>query len=199
MEENDSSDLDDEEYATERENEAYKHRKGVGIGDDDDYRTMRSRPSDGREGSPKKSVTWRKELDGNTGGVGSNTNEDTKNATGDSSKTGSREPSASSPRRTGSGKSKSSDDDSPKSGSRSGSLSPKRRGSGDSKASSTSPRRRGSNESKGSGDGSSKSSSRRSSGEQSPRKRSGDVSKRGSGESIGYDENQTVNHLNFGI
>ena len=187
-----SSDLDDEEYATERENEAYKHRKGVGIGDDDDYRTMRSRPSDGREGSPKKSVTWRKELDGNTGGVGSNTNEGTKNATGDSSKTGSRESSASSPRRTGSGKSKTSDDDSPKSGSRSGSLSPKRRGSGDSKASSTSPRRRGSNESKGSGDGSSKSSSRRSSGEQSPRKRSGDVSKRGSGESVGYDENQKV-------
>ena len=184
-----SSDLDDEEYATERENEAYKHRKGVGIDEDDDYRTMRSRPSDGREGSPKKSVTWRKELDGSSGEKHSSVN-DAKNATGDSSKTGSRESSASSPRRTGSGKSRKSEEDSPKSGSRSGSLSPKRRGSGDSKASSTSPRRRGSGDSKGSREGSSRDSSRRSSGEQSPRKRSGDASKRASGESIDYDENR---------
>jgi hypothetical protein len=188
-----SSDLDDDEYITETENDEYRHRKGVGIQDDDDYRIMRSRE---RDGSPKKSVRWTKEVDGKDSSAerdDTGSKRDTKYAPESNSRNGSRESSATSPRRVNSGESRKADDDSPKDGSRRGSMSPRRRGSSDSKASSTSPRRRGSSESKGIEEGGSKSSSssssRRSSGEQSPRRKSDQDSKRGSTENVLQDQN----------
>ena len=56
-----SSSQDEEEYRTEEESEEYKHRRGVGISEDDDYRIMRSRSGEISNG--KKSVSWRKEVD----------------------------------------------------------------------------------------------------------------------------------------
>ena len=175
-----SSDFDDEEYTTEAENEEYKHRRGVGIKDDDDYRIMRSRPAE--PGSPtKKSVTWRKEIDRRDGSADkkdTSPKRGSKETTGSGSRTGSRESSASSPRRKGT-----SDTDSPKSGSRRSSMS---------------PRRRGSSESKGTDEDSPKSGSRRSSSEQSPRRNDTNGSKRGSDESVRFDQNGYVEDMSNG-
>ena len=165
-----SSDFDDD---TEIDSEEYKHRRGVGISDDDDYRIMRSRAPEGREGSPKKSVRWRKEVD-RKDGSGDRAGSSTKKGAREEGGSRSRDSSATtSPRRKGSSDSKKSDDDSPKGGSR---------------RSSTSPRRRGSSESKGTDDDSPKSGSRRSSSEQSPRDKSAHSSKRSSKESVGLDQ-----------
>ena len=117
-----SSSLGDDDYITETENEEYRHRRGVGIRDDDDYRIMRSRP--GETGNGKKSVTWRKEIDrreSSTDRADASSKVGTNGLKGTSPRRGSREGNGMSPRRRGSSESKGTDEDSSRGGSRRGS------------------------------------------------------------------------------